>query len=231
MEAIRFLLPCTANIDQGAINAAVEVASSCGAILVPLLLRNMVQVKTEFSADQALDQDFLDIVRQQAAVMEVPIERIALSTYNAGQSIHILAEEMDCSGILLFIRDGRGVLLETGEVQYVIEHEHIILPFLVHLISKEPTLSSASWISDHFQSKKGKIHRKKAFPRWYPFAFLASGLIISALVYLNGMDLLQEPVFTLSSLLVKLIFITVIALSLVAILAFFVEAWRQKQEE
>ncbi len=36
---IRLLLPCTMNGDPGAIHAAIEVASSCGAILVPLLLR------------------------------------------------------------------------------------------------------------------------------------------------------------------------------------------------
>lgn len=229
---IRFLLPCTANIDRGAIDAAIEVASSCGAILVPLSLRYTLKAETVASESQPPEQDFLDIVRRQAAIMEVPVEWIAMSTHNAGQSIHIFAEEMNCSGILLFVRDGRGVLLETREVQYVIEHEHVILPFLVHLLPRETTSSPATWVSDRFQSKKKAviIQRKKALPRWYPSALFALCLIVGTLVYVNGMHLLQEPAFTFISLLVKLIFIGVIALSLAAILAFFVEAWRQKQK-
>jgi hypothetical protein len=222
---IRFLLPCTANIDRGAIDAAVEVASSCGAILVPLSLQNTLKTQIVPSESQPPEQNFLDIVRRQAAIMEVPVEWIAMSTHDTGQSIHIFAEEMDCSGILLFVRSGRGVLLETSEVQYVIEHEHIILPFLVHLLPAETTSSPSLWISNKARSRKVATRRKKALPRWYPFALLASYLIIGILIYLNGMYLLAEPVFTLASLLVKLVFIIVIALSLIALLAFFVEVW------
>lgn len=226
---IRFLLPCTANIDRGAIDAAVEVASSCGATLVPLSLRNTLKAHIISSEALQVEQDFLDIVQQQAAIMKVPVEWIAISTHDAGQSIHIFAEEMDCSGILLFVRSGRGVLLETSEVQYVIEHEHIILPFLVHLLPSETALSPSLWISDRFHSKEVAIQRKKAFPSWYPFALLASGLIIGTLIYVNVMSLFEEHTFILASLLVKLIFISVIAFSLSAILAFCVNAWRQKQ--
>ncbi len=229
---VRFLLPCTANVDRGAIDAAIEVASSCGAILVPLLLRCTLKAEAVPSESRLPEHDFLDIVQQQAAIMEVPLEWIEMSTHDAGQSIHLFAEEMNCSGILLFVRDGRGVLLETKEVQYVIEHEHVILPFLVRLIPKETIPSPVAWVSSRFQGKKnaGTIRREKAFPPWYPFALLALGLIVVALVCLNGMYLLKEPVFTLVSLLVKLIFLCGVTLSLAAILTFFVETWRQKQE-
>ncbi len=227
---IRFLLPCTADMDRGAIDAAVEVASSCGAILVPLSLRDTLKAQIVPSEAQPPEQDFLEIVRQQAAIMNVPVEWIAMSTHDAGQSIHIFAEEMDCSGILLFVRAGRGVLLKTSEVQYVIEHEHIILPFLVHLLPDETAPSPSLWISNKSHSRKVATQRKKALPRWYPFALLASYLIVGVLIYVNGLRLLEEPVFTLASLLVKLVFIIVVAMSLTAVLAFCVEVWRQKQE-
>lgn len=234
---IRFLLPCTANADRGAIDAAIEVAHSCGATLVPLSLRCTLKTEgagaaVQSSASRLSQHDFLEIVQHQATIMEVPIEWFEISTHDAGRSIHVFAEEMNCSGILLFVREGKGILLASNEVQYVIQHEHIILPFLVRLIPKKKASSPSAWISHQFQSRKNFAtpQRKKAFPLWYPFALLAVGLIVAALVYLNGVYLLNEPVFTVASLLAKLIFICVAALSLAAILKFFVEKWRQEQE-
>lgn len=227
---VRFLLPCTTSVDRGAITAAVKVTSLYGAILVPLSLRCTVKAEAVPSDARLPAHDFLQIVQQQAAVMDVPIEWLETSTHDAGQSIHVFAEEMNCAGILLFVREGRGVLLETKEVQYVIEHERIILPFLVRLITKETTPSPTAWIARWFQGKKNveTARRKNVFPRWYPFALLALALIVLALTCLNGMYLLNEPVFTLASLLAKLIFLCVMMLSLTAILKFFVEKWREK---
>lgn len=229
---IRFLLPCTMNGDPGAINAAIEVASSCGAVLVPLLLRCTSKTETVSLEARPSEYDFLGMVQRQATIMEVPIEWIETSTHDAGRSIHVFAKEMDCSGILLFVHEGRGVLLETREVQYVIEHEHVILPFLVHLIDKETSPSPVGWIASWFQNKKNAetTRRKNAFPRWYPFALLALGLIVVGLVCLEGTAFLNEPMFTLASLLVKLFFVCVLTYSLVVILTFFVETWRQKQK-
>ncbi len=232
---IRFLLPCTENADRGAIDAAIELVHSYGATLVPLSLKctseteNVRAVQTEMRQPQ---HNFLEMVQHQAAIMEVPVEWFEISTHDAGRSIHAFAEEMDCSGILLFVSEGKGVLLETNEVRYVIEHEHIVLPFLIHLIPKKRTPFPPSWISRQFQSKKTSetSPRKERFPRWYPFALLAAGLMIATLAFLNGMYLLEEPGFTIGSLLTKLIFIGVVALSLTAILSFFVEKWRQEQE-
>lgn len=233
---IRFLLPCTAQADQGAIDAAIEVAHSCGATLVPLSLQQGLKTEEEgaVQAKSRLSQhSFLEMVQHQAAIMEVPLEWFELSTHDAGRSIHVFAEEMNCSGILLFVREGKGILLETKDVRYVIEHEHIILPFLIRLIPKETTPFLPLWKSHQFQSKKNVtiLQKKKAFPRWYPFALLTAGLLVAILGSLNGMYLLQEPVFTLASLIAKLIFVCVFALSLAAILKFFVERWRQRQEQ
>jgi len=230
---IRFLLPCTANADRGAIDAAIELAHFYGATLVPLSLRCILKAEGDVQLETRLSQhDFLEVVQHQAAIMEVPIEWFEISTHDAGRSIHVFAEEMNCSGILLFVCEGRGILLETNEVRYVIKHEHIILPFLVCLIPKKRVPSPFSWISHQFQGKKNSEvpERKKTFPLWYPLALLASSLIVATLVFLNGIYLLKEPTFSLASLLAKLIFLCVIALSLTALLKFFVEKWRQEQE-
>jgi hypothetical protein len=228
---VRFLLPCTKNVDREAITAAIKVTSLYGGILVPLSLRSAFKAETGPSDARRPAHHFLDSVQQQAAIMKVPVEWIEASTHDTGQSIHVFAEEMNCAGILLFVREGRGVLLETNEVQYVIEHERIILPFLVRLIAKKTIHPSAIWTLSWFQKKKnsGTTRRKTAFPRWYPFALLIVVLIVAALVGLNGIYLFKEPVFTLLSLLAKLFFVCVITYSLVVMLAFFVETWRQKQ--
>ncbi len=231
---IRFLLPCTANADRGAIDAAIELAHSYGAILVPLSLRCILKtdvVETVQPETRLPQHNFLESVQHQAAIMEVPLEWFEISTHDAGRSIHAFAEEMDCSGILLFVSEGKGILLETDEVRYVIEHEHIILPFLIRLIPNKRTPFPPLWISRQLRSKKisETSQRKKAFPLWYPFALLVAILIVAALTFLNGLYLLKEPTFSLASLLAKLIFIGVAALSLTAILKFFVERWQQEQ--
>lgn len=77
--------------------------------------------------------------------------------------------------------------------------------------------------------RKGISQRKKAFPLWYPFALLALILIAAALVFLNAMYFFNEPVFTLASLLVKLVFICVITLSHTTILTFALDLWRKKR--
>lgn len=220
---VRFLLPCTMNGDREAIIAAMKVASLYGAILVPLSLRDTGMAEAVSLETQVPAHDFLEDVQQQAAIMKVPIEWMEISTHDASRSIHVVAEEMNCSGILLFVREGKGVLLESKRVQDVIEHERIILPFLVRLIDRETPPSPVTWLSRWFQGKN-------PFPWWYPFALLVLVLIVAALVCLDGLSLLREPVFTLASLLVKLLFVCVITYSLVAILTFFAETWRQKQE-
>ena len=221
---IRFLLPCTTEVDRAAIDAAVELAYSCGAALVPLSLHNALR-REDVKATQPSKHDFLELVQHQAAVMEVPVEWFAISTHDPGRSIHVFAEEMDCAGILLFTREGQGILLENNEVQYVIKHEHIILPFLIHLQPEKRTLFVVARPS---YQRKGIPQRKKAFPLWYPFALLGLILIVAALVFLNAMYFFREPAFTLASLLVKLIFICVITLSLTTILTFSLDLWRKK---
>ncbi len=80
---IRFLLPCTVKADRGAIDAAIEVAHSCGAILVPLSLQQTLKTE-EVGAVQPETQhsqyDFLEIVQRQAAIMDVPLEWFEIST-------------------------------------------------------------------------------------------------------------------------------------------------------
>ena len=53
--------------------------------------------------------------------MQVPLKCVELRTQNPIQSIRAFAREMECAGIILFVRGGAGVLLDTREVKQLLE--------------------------------------------------------------------------------------------------------------
>ncbi len=65
-------------------------------------------------------KDFLECVKHKAAKHGVSVNPIEAYSGNSVQHIKLLAQEMDCDGIILFVRDGKGVLLNTYETKHVI---------------------------------------------------------------------------------------------------------------
>jgi hypothetical protein len=154
----RLLLPFTHGVDTQAIDSAVLLAKSHGAILVPLSLICLSGTRGARLEHIQQSKDFLEVVRHKAGRLGVPVEPVELSTRNAVQSTGLFAREMACAGILLFLREGAGVLLDTDEVKQVLQHESVSL-YLVCLQAKEGMGSRLRRLSRWFQRQQGHLLR------------------------------------------------------------------------
>lgn len=118
------LLPFTHGIDETAITYALSLAYQSHATLLLLSLlcqRGRPGKQSVRWEDIQQSTDFLVFVQQKANRLGVAVEQIVLHTQHPTQSIRALAREMDCEGILLFVRGGKGVLLDTYEVKQLLE--------------------------------------------------------------------------------------------------------------
>ncbi|QBD82487.1 hypothetical protein EPA93_43535 [Ktedonosporobacter rubrisoli] len=120
---MRLLLPFTHGIEASAINQAITQAYKYRATLVLLSLIGIADTKAERVRPEKVEQsrDFLEFVRHRASSLEVPVERIELFTHDITLSIYTIAQEMECDGILLFVRNGNGILLTTHEITRILE--------------------------------------------------------------------------------------------------------------
>jgi hypothetical protein len=72
-------------------------------------------------------------------------------TGNPVCTIHALAQEMECAGIVLVVRGGVGLLLATHEVKELLEEKSIPL-YIIQLHEKNSTFSLPQWLSRWFRS-------------------------------------------------------------------------------
>jgi len=91
-------------------------------------------------------KDFLEFVHHRAARQGVPIVRVELYTCHPVRSIHALAQEMECAGILLFVQRGEGVMLATEEVKLLLEQASVPL-YVVPLLPNENGFPHPRWLS------------------------------------------------------------------------------------
>ena len=139
MKTLRFLLPFVHGIDMCAIEQAILLAKGHEATLVPLVL---IYVPEERLAKGArLEQiqqsrDFLEAVKFKAARYAVPIERLEIFTSDIVQSINLVASEMACEGILLFLGRNNGILLHYNEIKRLVEMPTCKL-YIMHMHTKE----------------------------------------------------------------------------------------------
>src|SRR5579884_3476674 len=118
------LLPFTHGIDSSAISYALSLAHERAATLILLALllpRGRPGRQTVRWEDIQQAADFLVFAQQKAGRMGVAIQQVELRTRQPVQSICSFAREMDCEGIILFVRSGQGVLLATEEVKQLLE--------------------------------------------------------------------------------------------------------------
>ncbi len=148
----RLLLPFTHGIDVSAITAALALAESFDATLVVLSLIHLPQAPDKGPRWEDIQQsnDFLAFVHHKAARWVVPVERVELYTRNPVCSICALAQEMECTCIVLVVRRGAGVLLATHEVKQLLEDQRLPL-YVVQLLAKESTFSLPRWLSRWFR--------------------------------------------------------------------------------
>jgi hypothetical protein len=131
-----------------AIDYALIQAQSQHATLVVLSLIQQQQGKAIRLEHIQQSKDFLEAVHYKAAKSRVAIERIEMYTQDTVKSIQIVAQEMECSGILLFARRGTGVLLNVDEIRHVMMRAHSSLYFML-LVS--PPNKVSRWFLRHFQ--------------------------------------------------------------------------------
>lgn len=167
---IRLLLPFTQEVDIHAIHAALMVAQERDATLVAFSLIRSAEIQAARESQIAYRQpsiDFLEAVQQQAVQMGVSVARIELTTHNAGQSIHVFARELNCSGILLFLREGAGVLLDTREVKQILEKGGVP-QYLIRLSAPESTSLPGKWHPRWFQRPRKEFEVEFIQVRTYP---------------------------------------------------------------
>ncbi len=139
MKTSRLLLPFVHGVDMCAIEQAIRLAKSHEATLVPLVL---IYVPEERRAKGARlehiqqSRDFLETIKHKAARYSVPVERLEVFTCDVVQSINLVASEMACEGILLFIGRKDGILLQVNEIKRLMETPTCKL-YIMHLQTEE----------------------------------------------------------------------------------------------
>jgi hypothetical protein len=162
MKASYVLLPFTYGIDMHVLEYAVLIAQGRNASLVPLSLIYMP--KGHHGGGARLEhiqqsKDFLEAVKHKAARYDVPIERFEVFTVDIVESIIIHARKMECEDILLFVRDGEGILLQTHEIKQLMELGAFKLS-IISLPSRAGKQSSWTWPRWLFNWLRRKRHEE-----------------------------------------------------------------------
>ncbi len=120
----RLLLPFQHGMDMIALEQAVRLAKGCCATLLPLSLIPMSEKSSKKGARLDLIQqskDFLAVVKRKTQAYAVPFEPHEIFTCNAAQTISMLADEMECEGIVLFLGYQGGMLLSSDVIGKLVE--------------------------------------------------------------------------------------------------------------
>lgn len=130
-SASRILLPFTHGLNSHALEYAVLLARNYHATLVSLSLIYIPQTARSVRLEHIQQsKDFQALVQSKAAKYGVSVEPHEVYTSDVIESIHATMQEMNCRSIVLFVRDGNGVLLHTHEVKHILTHipgqHHII---------------------------------------------------------------------------------------------------------
>lgn len=118
------LLPFVHGIDASAIASALTFAQEKDmALLLVSLIRLSAKRGKQGVRAEAVEQayDFFEYMKYRAGEAGIVVKCIHISTHHVARSIQALAQEMACAGILLFVRDGKGVLLETTDIKQLLE--------------------------------------------------------------------------------------------------------------
>ncbi len=124
MKTTRLLFPFSHDIDANAIEHAVHLAKQHNATLVPVSLirvpekQKMKAVRLEIMQQS---RDFLEAVSHKASKFQVPVEQVEVLTSDVEQSVGTLTKKLACDGVLLFIKGKDGILLDSNDIQHIVE--------------------------------------------------------------------------------------------------------------
>jgi len=92
-------------------------------------------------------KDFLETVKQKADWYSVQIERLEVFTSDVVQSINLVASEMECEGILLFVSQKGGILLQLHEIKRLME-----MPVRKLYVLRLPTNERVNFVQELLRS-------------------------------------------------------------------------------
>ena len=143
IKTTRLLLPFTHGVEMETLEAAVQLAASHHATLVPLSLIPVPQARGKGARLEHIQQskDFLEATQQKAQRLSVPLERFEAFTGDVVQSIALLVPRLSCDGMILTLRGRRGSLLSAKMIEQIMAIAPCPL-YLIYLPSKEP-----SWVA------------------------------------------------------------------------------------
>ncbi len=148
MNTGRLLLPFTHGVDMPALDFAVSFAHNRHATLIPLVLIPALEQQRTCSVRLEMfqqAQDFLEAVSFKAMKYDLTIERVEVVTQNVvEQIVHVLSSQ-ECDGLLLFMREAKGVLLQEQEIKALIDQRGPPC-YLVHLPSIRRTQQTSKII-------------------------------------------------------------------------------------
>ncbi|MGH2495678.1 MAG: hypothetical protein ACRDIV_13345 [Ktedonobacteraceae bacterium] len=141
-KTTRLLLPFTHGVEMETLEAAILLAASHHAILVPLALVPASQANGKGARLEHIQQskDFLEAAQHKAARHHVPLERLEAFTSDVAQSIAVLGQQVACDGVILALRGRKGSLLSAGMIEQLMAMRPCSL-FLIYLPTRE-----SSWV-------------------------------------------------------------------------------------
>ena len=143
IKTTRLLLPFTHGVEMETLEAAVQLAASHHATLVPLSLIPVPQARGKGARLEHIQQskDFLEAVQQKALLHGISLERFEAFTSDIAQSIVLLVSRLECDGMILTLRGRKGSLLSAKMIEQIM----VIGPcqlYLIYLPAGEP-----SWVA------------------------------------------------------------------------------------
>jgi hypothetical protein len=140
MKDVRWLLPCTNNLDLRAIDSALSQARNCAATLVAVSLCTAASQEQPFLERNTQAQVFLKTVQRAAEKYHVSVEWYQVFTSDVVRSIRLLTSELHCTGLVVVVSEKQGVLLSSQELRYLLLHEQPASLVLIRLpVEREKT--------------------------------------------------------------------------------------------
>ena len=141
IQTTRLLLPFAHGVEMETLEAAVLLAASHHATLVPLSLISVPQARGKGARLEHIQQskDFLEVTQQKALRHGVSLERFEAFTGDVAQSIAALVPRLACDGMILALRGHSGSLLSAKMIEQLMAIAPCPL-YLIYLPSKEPSL-------------------------------------------------------------------------------------------
>lgn len=138
MRTKRLLLPFTHGVDMYALEYAIHLAKNNEAeLIVASLIPCAKEARKAIRLEQIQQaRDFEVALSNKAENYGVPMHYVEVVTRNVIQEINRLVQEHECEGIVLFVREGQGILLQTREVKHLLV-EAICKLYIIRLPSGE----------------------------------------------------------------------------------------------